>query len=214
MSAPSQVKHTVMELLRVYLRGKMPLKSDGQIGEVLKKRMAGHVLPDEWADIVRYMYLESDAQMLIRRIQEAAASARSAAVHGVPPPLGTPRALSSSRGARSDRADDGRLPYSSFLQVLLDFQLSGHVAYLSSFVSLFQQLDPLGRGFVNEAELRQLALALDPGKTEEELVALLERADPHNHQRIAFSDTVQLFADELQRLNAGQADEGGWTELQ
>ena len=51
-----QLKHTVQELLRVYLRGKLPLKTDHHIGELLQKRVNGLVKAEEWSDIVRYMY--------------------------------------------------------------------------------------------------------------------------------------------------------------
>ena len=72
-------------------------------------------------------------------------------------------------------------------------------------------LKSIAKGF---PKLRQLALALDPSKSEDDLLRLLARADPHNHQRVPFSDCVSLFAAELQWLNAGQGDGEGAARLQ
>jgi hypothetical protein len=184
----------VQELLRVYLRGKLPLKSDGQITETLKKRLDGVVLAEEWSDIVRYMYAADDAEMLIGRLREAAHHYRSK----------THVEISHGRGVAHrgrPRADDGRLPYAGFLQVLLEFQLAGHVHYLSGFVHLFRQLDGKGRGAIHESEFRQLALAIDPSKSDGQIEALLEKVDPHNHQRISFSDSVNALTPDLHRID-------------
>ena len=43
-----QLKDTVVELLRVYLKGKMPMKTDIAINRILKKRLFGFVEEDEW----------------------------------------------------------------------------------------------------------------------------------------------------------------------
>ena len=78
-----QLKQTVAELLRVYLRGKHPLKTDAQVSELLLKRtQGGALLEEEWADIVRYMYAPDDATLLVVRIKELARAARSKGVGG------------------------------------------------------------------------------------------------------------------------------------
>ena len=59
-----QLKSTVLELLRVYLKGKQPLKSDAAIAEILQKRTQGLIHEEEWSDIVRYMYAHEDAPYL------------------------------------------------------------------------------------------------------------------------------------------------------
>merc|ERR1719183_1068100 len=51
-----QLKDTVAELLRVYLKGKYPLKSEDEVSKLLKKRMASSVYEEEWVDIIKYMY--------------------------------------------------------------------------------------------------------------------------------------------------------------
>ena len=58
-----QLKHTTLELLRVYLKGKHPLKRDAEISELLNKRVEGVVLEEEWVDIVKYMYAPEDATL-------------------------------------------------------------------------------------------------------------------------------------------------------
>eukprot|EP00900_Chrysochromulina_parva_P002878 jgi/Chrpa1/12591/Chrysochromulina_OHIO_Genome00019706-RA len=55
-----QLKHTVGELLRVQLRGRMTSKADIQISHELKKKQEGHLAEDEWTDIVKYLYTEAD----------------------------------------------------------------------------------------------------------------------------------------------------------
>ena len=50
-----QLKDTVVELLRVYLKGKMPMKTDAAINRILKKRLFGDVEEEEWVDIIKYM---------------------------------------------------------------------------------------------------------------------------------------------------------------
>ena len=67
-----QLKHTTLELLRVYLKGKHPLKRDAEISELLNKRVEGVVLEEEWVDIVKYMYAPEDATLLLVRIREIA----------------------------------------------------------------------------------------------------------------------------------------------
>ena len=50
-----QLKQTVAELLRVYLKGKYPLKTDGDIGLLPEERMRGDVQEEEWTDIIKYV---------------------------------------------------------------------------------------------------------------------------------------------------------------
>ena len=86
-------------------------------------------------------------------------------------------------------------------RAFLEFQLAGHVHYLSGFVHLFRQLDVNTRGAIHESEFRQLALAIDPSKSDAQIEALLEKVDPHNHQRISFSDSVNALTPDLHRID-------------
>eukprot|EP00658_Telonema_sp_P-2_P031813 TRINITY_DN23726_c0_g1_i9.p1 TRINITY_DN23726_c0_g1~~TRINITY_DN23726_c0_g1_i9.p1 ORF type:complete len:153 (-),score=59.30 TRINITY_DN23726_c0_g1_i9:187-645(-) len=66
-----QLKETVHELLRVYVKGKLPLKSDEEINGIVKKKTTGNLLEEEWIDIVKYMYNSEDAVTIIMRIRNA-----------------------------------------------------------------------------------------------------------------------------------------------
>ena len=110
----------VMELLRVYLRGKHPLKTDSVVNEMVKKRAAsGSLDEEEWVDIVRYMYTESDAGMLIVRVREAARLHR-AALHSEQHAHGPQRGIARGGGGGGSPAAGARsmrLPYAAFIQV-------------------------------------------------------------------------------------------------
>ena len=54
-----QLKQTVRDLLRVYLKGKFPLKGDREVGRILEQRAKGDVAEEEWTDIIKYMYVRS-----------------------------------------------------------------------------------------------------------------------------------------------------------
>merc|ERR1711966_348486 len=65
-----QLKDTVAELLRVYLKGKYPLKSEDEVSKLLKKRMASSVYEEEWVDIIKYMYNHEDSVTLIMKCKD------------------------------------------------------------------------------------------------------------------------------------------------
>jgi Ca2+-binding EF-hand superfamily protein len=85
-------------------------------------------------------------------------------------------------------------------KVLLDFQLAGHRRFLASFVSLFREVDPDGRGTLQEASFRELLHRLDPGKDEAQVRAILATIDPHNWQQMTFSDCVATLSADLVRM--------------
>merc|ERR1719181_646466 len=69
-----QLKDTVMELLRVYLKGRFTLKSEDEVSKLLKKRMASSVYEEEWVDIIKYMYNHEDSVTLIMKCKDLIAS--------------------------------------------------------------------------------------------------------------------------------------------
>lgn len=183
-----QLKETVHELLRVYVKGKMPLKSDEEINNIVKKKTTGTLLEEEWIDIVKYMYNNEDAVSVIMRIrdilkQKAQPRRRQAVRRGTP-------------------ADDKppQIGYAEFLRTLLDFQLEGHERFLSRFVRVFKQHDTDRNGIVNEHEFRLILKTIDPSKSEEEVAGLLDLIDPHNNQLISFSECVTFLSTELVKL--------------
>ena len=106
--------------------------------------------------------------------------------------------MTKAGAATAAGSSDGRLSYAAFLQVLLEFQLSGHLRYLSSFVHLFRQLDTRGKGVLDEEQFRKLAYALNPA--EDKADDHLAHIDPFIHQRLTFSDCVACFTADLMRL--------------
>jgi len=198
-----QLKHTVLELLRVYLKGKFPLKRDAEIHATLQQRAAGAILEDEWADIVKYMYNADDAAMLIARIRETARAHQDSShpttnsSAGRPPP-GLPRkSRDLSHDGRSTPRGGTKLPYAAFVKVLLDFQMAGHQRFLAPFVREFRQVDVDARGALDDDSFRLLLARLAPQKAEPEIRALLQLIDPHNRQAMTFSDCVATLSADL-----------------
>lgn len=183
-----QLKETVADLLRVYLRGKFPAKTDEEINQLLRKRTNGFVNEEEWVDIVKYMYNADDAMNVIVKVREAAVD-----------PNVPPKKISARRVDTEPRRQ-AVIHYSDFVKVLLDFQLSGHDRFLAKFVKLFRQYDTDKNGIVNENEFRALLRAIDPNKTEDEMNQLLDLIDPHNNQLITFSECVTFLSSELVAL--------------
>ena len=191
-----QLKETVHELLRVYLKGKYPLKGDEDITGMLKKRITGNVAEEEWIDIVKYMYNAEDSVSIVMRIndtiQQQAGPRRRTVTRG--------QHTISRTTKRGPDADSKAVSYQQLLRILLDFQLEGHERFLSKFVRIFKQHDSDRNGIVNEYEFRMILSTVDPSKTEEEVNALLELIDPHNNQLINFSECVTFLSSELVRM--------------
>ena len=183
-----QLKETVHELLRVYVKGKLPLKSDEEINNIVKRKTTSTLAEEEWIDIVKYMYNNEDAVSLIMRVRDILKQKDQ------------PRRRQTSR--RGAAADDKppQIGYAEFLRTLLDFQLEGHERFLSRFVRVFKQHDTDRNGVVNEQEFRMVLMGIDPAKTEEEVAGLLDLIDPHNNQLISFSECVTFLSTELVKL--------------
>eukprot|EP00755_Sulcionema_specki_P011828 Sspe_Gene.49932::Locus_27330_Transcript_1_1_Confidence_1.000_Length_2324::g.49932::m.49932 len=182
-----QLKETVHELLRVYLKGKHPLKGDEEIANMVRKRAAGYVNEEEWVDIVKYMYNAEDSVSIIMKVREVIKEKNP------------PRRRTGRRKEIAARESNSIL-YQDFVKVLLDFQLQGHERFLAKFVKMFKQFDADRNGILNEAEFIQLLKAIDPSKTEEEINALLDLIDPHNNQLINFSECVTFLSSELVKM--------------
>ena len=133
--------------------------------------MGGLVNEEEWSDIIRYMYSHEDATVLIVRVKELARATRGGSGGGGGGGGSGAAARPGNTSARTPRGAPPpakpppyRLPYASFLKVLLDFQLAGHQQFLSHFLRLWREHDPEARGVVAEGAFRRLVLALDPSK--------------------------------------------------
>lgn len=197
-----QLKETVFELLRVYVKGKRPLKVDEEINAIVKKKTAGRITEEEWVDIVKYMYNNEDAVTIIMRIRDVlkqqARPRRAASAAAT-----TRRSITAKEAAEENA--QLLLSYNEFIRILLDFQLEGHERFLGRFVRIFKQHDTDRNGILNEHEFRAVLRAVDPTKTDEEVTALLDLIDPHNNQLINFSECVTFLSAELVKM---MRDEG------
>jgi Ca2+-binding EF-hand superfamily protein len=191
-----QLRETVAELLRVYLKGKYARKIDNEIQQMLAQRMTGSLNEDEWVDIIKYMYNKEDSVNVIIKVNEAIRQIR--AKKG--------RRGSNSTGNRGEDDDDddekgaNRIPYNEFLRVLLNFQLKGHERFLSKFVKLFRQFDSDRNGILNELEFRHLLFTINPHRTEEDIDYWLNYIDPYNNQQITFSECVTFLSADLVKM--------------
>jgi hypothetical protein len=211
-----QLKQTVKELLRVYLKGKHPMKRDSDIGEMLERRVnqtAGvEVQEEEWTDIIKYMYNHQDSLSLVVMVKDLCRQRAKQQQHStMSADDGTGRrrkmtgdtAHAAGSAKRSEAAMS--IPFQMFLKVLLDFQLHGHDRFLAPFRVLFRQVDADRNGVVNEHEFRLLLRKIDSAKSEEEIGAMLSKVDPYDNQHITFSESVTCLSSELLLLSSAGA---------
>eukprot|EP01029_Cantina_marsupialis_P007920 TRINITY_DN1903_c0_g1_i1.p1 TRINITY_DN1903_c0_g1~~TRINITY_DN1903_c0_g1_i1.p1 ORF type:complete len:660 (+),score=241.96 TRINITY_DN1903_c0_g1_i1:96-2075(+) len=182
-----QLKDTVQELLRVYLKGKFPLKTDDAINAILDKKMKGTVDEEEWVDIVKYMYNREDSLSLIVLIKDLAKEQ-------------TQMRTSPSRRAIREPEVKESVKYGDFVKILLDFQLKGHEKFLAKFRRFFRDVDNGKSGVINEVQFRELLSRIDVHKTDADVNGLLELVDPYNNQKITFSEAVSVLSQELLAL--------------
>ncbi|OMJ87610.1 hypothetical protein SteCoe_10607 [Stentor coeruleus] len=189
-----QVKKTVTELLRINLRNKFPLKSAGDINEMVNERTGKYLAEDEWNEIVRFMYNESDAEYIVdqlysQRIKDELPTDR--------PTRGKVSREEAIIQREKERGLKNRILYSEFVNFLLDFQLHGHQKFLSNFVKVFKKVDMDSDGILNEKEFTKLLATVNLGFNESDCNRLLQLIDPFDNQNITFSECVALFSTEL-----------------
>lgn len=187
----SQVKETVAELMKMHLKGKFPLKTNSDVQDMLQDKFNGFLSEEEWTDIVKYMYNETDSDLLISLIGEVIQLKNY--------PIDTPTKNKLTReellnAKEKERSNNGKIAYSDLLKILLDFQLKGHEKFLSKFIKLFRRVDEDSNGVLNEMEFRELLAFMEIGFSEEDNLRLLHLVDTYNNQQITFSECVSLFS--------------------
>ena len=195
--------------LRVHLKGKNPLKSDDAISRMTTGVVNGLIGREQWSDVVGCLYNEEDAAVLgnlVKDVSKKYNGVKQRQASNRITPKGTPRRRKASVDANQAIA---KLPYASFVKVLLDFQLLSHDKFLSKFRDLFGRLDDNKDGILNEAQFRELCLLVGrptggnkktKERTEEEMQKLLETADPFNNDAITFSDAVACLSNDICEL--------------
>ena len=206
-----QLRETVCDLIRVHLKAKHPLKSDDVISDMADKVEKENISKDEWSEIISYMYNNEDAVALGVMLKEGGNKYAAIQREMETKKLNAKGVARSSIGERAEESKPGSMPYSDFLNVLLNFQLLGHDRFLFSFRERWQEVDKDRNGLVNEKEFRQLINLVTaspsahakkkggarPTKTEAEVCKFLEIADPYNNQSITFSEAVSTLGSEI-----------------
>lgn len=188
-----QLKKTVTELLKVNLRTRFPLKSSGDIQEMVNEKMNGFLTEDEWVEIIKFMYNDLDSEVIIEDISQLKTE------------NSTERLNNKNRVSREEailmrekeKTLKHRVSFVEFVNTLLNFQLRGHIKYLSKFVQSFKKVDQNLDGVVNEDQFRALVEGFTFGFKEEDCYRLLQIIDPFDNQQITFSECVYLFSTEL-----------------
>ena len=190
-----QVKKTAAELLRMNLKNKFPLKSSADIGEMVIEKCGGFLNEDEWNEIVRFMYNDTDAEFIIQQLYNFRQKDESLSDRqNVKGKISREEAIILREKEKSLK---NRLQYSEFVNFLLEFQFKEHEKYLKNFVRAFKKSDTNADGVVNEREFKKLIISLGLGFEEGDSNRLLQIIDPFDNQQITFSECVALFASEL-----------------
>eukprot|EP01028_Stygiella_incarcerata_P011364 TRINITY_DN640_c0_g1_i1.p1 TRINITY_DN640_c0_g1~~TRINITY_DN640_c0_g1_i1.p1 ORF type:complete len:822 (-),score=313.57 TRINITY_DN640_c0_g1_i1:462-2927(-) len=214
----AQLKETVMELLRVYLKGKYRMRRDDEIQTALERKMKQYLVEDEWVDVIKYMYNQEDSVNIIVRVKDAIRKieAEDAAASSSSPRFRAgeerqravgmsrfeeSRALRRRQPGGAGKKSQNRIRYEAFLQVLLDFQLSGHERFLRKFTKLFRQFDADRDGVVNEDQFRKLMLAVDSERNSDDALLLV---DPYQNEHITYSECVTFLSAELVKMMTGR----------
>lgn len=200
-----QVKETVSELLKYYIRERHPLKQDTEINEMLKAKQKGSVLEEEWSEIVRYMYNDADSDLLIKVVRQLIDT------NDLVENRSKPKTREEVRAAKaSERHRKGSVKFKDFLKVLLDFQLKGHEKFLAPFIVVFRSVDRDDDGLISEQEFRRMVVLMEIGLHEDDVSRLLQAVDPFNTQQIPFTKCVASFSSvrPIQELvSSGEGDE-------
>lgn len=193
-----QLKDTVFELLKVYLKGKYPLKVDSEISKFLSQKAEGYLNEEEWVDIVKYMYNKEDSVNVIIKVKNTIAKESAEDMNN-----SQDNEMNNSSGNLKEKVpspqNDNRVRYKSFVETLLSYQLKTHEMFLEQFVRLFRQYDLDRNGILNELEFQNLLLAINQNRTEEEIAEILNQVDPFNNHSITFSECV-IFLSGLSNL--------------
>ena len=181
----NQVKETVNELLKIQIKNKYPLKAANEINKILEDRVNGFVLEDEWTEVVKYMYNETDSQSILSNIWNCVNS--------------KPCLSARNRNSREDllKKDikNSVIGYNEYLKLLLDFQLKAHEKFLQPFVRVFRNVVNSKNGVLNENDFITVCKQLE--LDESVIVKMLAVIDPHENQAITFSECVALLSTEM-----------------
>jgi len=184
-----QVKITISELLRMYLRSRYPLKNNAEIKDMLNSKMNDSIQEEECIDIINYMYNQEDAEILLAKLKK---------YYIYPSKLAETKRLSREEQMKMmNEKDKPTIDYNIFQKTILDFQLKSHEKFLKNFVSLYRTVDKDMNGIIDEGEFRIMVNNMERYSIQPDVQKLLVVVDPYNHQQITFSQCVSLFSAEM-----------------
>ena len=143
------VTNTLNKLMRQLLQERNKFMDKSTQDSVIEQIKAGQIEMWMWTKILERMYDVNDRQKLVERISSIIqGNAHLTMFDSV---TTTPISLNDI-----DRLKNGKLLYSKFLKVVLDFQLSEHCEFLHEFIDLYKQVDKAGYGVLDEQQFLEL----------------------------------------------------------
>jgi hypothetical protein len=197
------VKETLQNLLRILLREKHHLKTEGEISAIIEQIQLSTIEDWQWKKIVNKMYDREDVETLMHRFRECVEVRKQRKENSAFPQqshrmntASASRKLSRDEEImkRKSNKSDNKLLYCEFLKVVLDFQLQEHEKFLGKFTQIFKMVDHDSNGIIDENQFRDLIQNMGIIEFQEDVEALLTAVDPHNNKQMTYSEIVQLLS--------------------
>ncbi|OQS01872.1 hypothetical protein THRCLA_05685 [Thraustotheca clavata] len=182
----NKLEETVVALLRAFLRGLHPRKSEAAVNQMVNSKLSDqtYLTEEEWHSVVKYMYDTHDSHSIIRLVE----------TH-----------LSQDEPSN----DANTLPFSSFRKILLSYQMHGRLRMLDDFCRYFEQVDTEKVGIITQQSLVDLMLRYTPYKTQDEMESIVQQADPLGNDAITFSEAVEVLFKDIRSHRVQQGVHGG-----
>ena len=184
-----QMRSTIHALIPSYFRKKYPLRDEREIVKMCKDRYEGLLAEEEWVDLVKFMYDEKDSVSVICKLQEYIRASIIAAGRDI------------NGGNKCSESPLMTMLYVEFVDEMMQIQVESQEKFLAKFRKLFSRFDTDNDGVLSRGEYRQLVMALAQRKSEPQLIAMCEKVDPTNTNRISFSDSVTSLVGEIAESN-------------
>ncbi|KAL0231927.1 hypothetical protein PCE1_002924 [Barthelona sp. PCE] len=219
VSVQKQLVETVNSLVDVYLRNKYPNMPIKAVKKKAQEVTADYINESMYVDIITYIYEEADAMEVLQLVQSHTKKewTRRLAEGDIIDDLvnydgGLSAAerlrfkqLSKSGKLNNHVAELSLLPqkektkirFNDFIQILLNFQLNGHIAYLKTFQDIFNTFDGDGNGQLNDEEFKMLMRKVIHGLSELQCTTYLNDADPLGSNSFTFTQCVEFFSDKI-----------------
>ena len=139
------------------------------IKELVNAKTFGDLEEEEWKSIVNYMYNPSDSQYLFTLLGDHAE-----------------RNLTRQSKAQGKAI----LSYNNFVNLLLEFQVTGHDQLLEPFREKFNMIDTENSGILNTKQFSELLAMLDILEENERLLTFIDQFETG---KITFSDCVSTL---------------------